>query len=146
MNLILNKMTLQDLENIKDILKSDFDNFWNYNIFKNELNNPNSIYIIAKLNSEIVGLGGLWQSVDDIHITNIVTKIDKRNYGIGSKILENLIDISQKLSYNSITLEVNEHNINAIKLYKKYNFQELGIRKKYYNNTDNAIIMTLKID
>ena len=40
-------------------------------------------------------------------------------------------------------LEVNENNIPAIKLYEKFNFQKVGLRKKYYNNIDNAILMTL---
>ena len=45
----------------------------------------------------------------------------------------------------SITLEVNEHNTFAINLYKKYNFKENKIKKKYYNNIDSALIMTLII-
>ena len=36
-----------------------------------------------------------------------------------------------------------DDNIPAIKLYQKYNFQTVGLRKKYYNNVDNAILMTL---
>ena len=43
-----------------------------------------------------------------------------------------------------ITLEVNENNQYAIKLYKKFNFKEIGQRKKYYNGKDTAIIMELK--
>ena len=70
-------------------------------------------------------------------------KKDFRHLGIGTKILEKLISISKELKFNSITLEVNENNKNAIKLYEKFGFEKLGIRKKYYNHTDNAIIMTL---
>ena len=44
-----------------------------------------------------------------------------------------------------VTLEVNVHNEIAINLYKKYNFIEVGRRKKYYNNIDDAIIMTKEI-
>ncbi|MGN1352333.1 MAG: hypothetical protein ACI4VE_06175 [Clostridia bacterium] len=48
-------------------------------------------------------------------------------------------------SYNkdSLTLEVNENNYIAKELYLKYGFKILGTRKKYYNNKDNALIMTL---
>ena len=42
-----------------------------------------------------------------------------------------------------MNLEVNENNTSAIALYKKYNFKQVGLRKKYYNNTDNAILMSL---
>jgi len=76
---------------------------------------------------------------------NIVVKKNKRNLGIGSLLLKYIIDYSEKNKISSITLEVNENNIPAIKLYEKYNFQKVGLRKKYYNNTDDALIMTLKL-
>ena len=62
-NIKFENMTISDLDNIKDILYTDFDDFWSYNIFKSELENENSKYIVAKLNSEIIGLlefGKLW--------------------------------------------------------------------------------------
>jgi len=145
MNLIFSKMTLSDLKEIEDILYTDFDEFWNLQIFKQELANNNSYYIVARLDNEIVGFGGIWQAIDIMHVTNIVTKKNKRNQKIGSKILEELIKISKKKQAISITLEVNEKNIPAIRLYEKYNFKKVGLRKKYYNNIDNAIIMTLDL-
>ena len=42
----------------------------------------------------------------------------------------------------NISLEVNENNISARNLYEKYKFEIVGMRKKYYNGKDNAIIMT----
>ena len=139
------KMTLNDLKIIAPILQSDFDNFWNENILKSELENNNSYYIVAKKNDSIVGFGGLWKSIDDIHITNIVTKKAYRNKGIGKSILNELMIQAKILGYNIITLEVNENNLPAISLYKKLGFKEVGIRKRYYNNTDNAIIMNLNL-
>jgi len=145
MNLSFSKMNLDDLKIISPILQSDFDDFWNENILKSELENENSYYIVAKQNDEIVGFGGLWKSIDDIHITNIVTKKSLRNKGIGKAILTELINQAKSLGYNIITLEVNEKNLPAISLYKKFRFKEVGIRKRYYNNCDNAIIMNLEI-
>lgn len=143
MEIIINEMTLSHLLEIKDILSSDFDNFWNFSVFESELNNPNSKYFVAAIENEIVGFAGIWKSVDDIHITNIVTKISKRHTGIASKLLEKLIEVSKNEHTTSLTLEVNENNTNAIKLYEKYNFKKLGIRKNYYGQNENAIIMTL---
>ena len=139
-------MTISDLDNIKDILYTDFDDFWSYNIFKSELENENSKYIVAKLNSEIIGFAGIWQVMDEAHITNIVTKKNFRNLGIGSLLLEKLINICKNQeNINSVTLEVNEDNIIAQKLYEKFNFKNLGKRKNYYNGKA-AIIMTLYFD
>ena len=85
------KMNLDDLKILSPILQSDFDDFWNENIFKSELENENSYYIVAKVNNDIVGFGGLWKSIDDIHITNIVTKKSLRNKGIGKAMMHGVI-------------------------------------------------------
>ncbi len=145
-NLKVRKMTLSDLATIKDILLSDFDDFWNYNIFASELNNENSTYIVALLNNEIVGFAGIWQVIDEAHITNIVTKKNYRGQGIGTILLENLITLCKNSTViKSLTLEVNEKNTIAQELYKKFDFQVLGKRKKYYNNENAAVIMTLQL-
>lgn len=145
-NLEVRKMRLSDLATIKDILLSDFDDFWNYNIFASELNNENSTYIVAILNNEIVGFAGIWQVIDEAHITNIVTKKNYRGQGIGTILLENLITLCKNSTViKSLTLEVNEKNTIAQELYKKFDFQVLGKRKKYYNNENDAVIMTLQL-
>lgn len=143
MEIVINRMTLPHLLEIKDELISEFDNFWTYSIFEKELENPNSQYFVALINNEIVGFAGIWKVLDEMHITNIVTKISKRHMGIASKLLENLIETAKFEKASLLTLEVNEKNTNAIKLYEKYNFKKIGLRKNYYGQNKNAIIMTL---
>ena len=145
MNLEIYNMTDYDLSLIKDILINDFDYFWTYDVLQEELNNPNSEYFVAKLENNILGFAGIWKAVDDVHITDIVVKKSNRQTGIGSKLLEKLIQTAKSQNFNSITLEVNEHNQPAINLYLKYGFKNVGFRKKYYNNKDNAIIMTKEL-
>ena len=146
MEIEIKKMTEGHLEQIKDILQDEFDEFWNANVLNTELENPLSEYIVAICDNKVVGYAGLWRSIDEGHITNIVTKKDKRGNNIGTQMLEKIISLARKKELKSVTLEVNEHNEIAISLYKKYNFQEVGKRKKYYNNVDDAIIMTLKFE
>ena len=55
----ITEMTLDDLEMMQDTLYSDFDNFWSYNVLKQELQNENTTYVIAKENSEVVGFAGI---------------------------------------------------------------------------------------
>jgi [ribosomal protein S18]-alanine N-acetyltransferase len=146
-NLEISEMTLLDLETIQDILISDFDDFWSVSTLKGELQNSNSKYIVAKLDNDIVGFGGIWKAVDDIHITDIVVRKAQRNNGIGSAILAKLIEISKSdKNIKALTLEVNSNNTSAQKLYEKFDFKKVGLRKKYYNNTDDAIIMTKQLN
>ena len=142
----ISNMTESDLNEILPILSTEFDEFWSEGVIKSEFKNPNSKYVIAKEDGEIVGFGGIWITPVDVHITDIVTKKKKRNNGIGSKILEKLITISKTTGRESLTLEVNEKNEVAKHLYEKSGFKELGRRKRYYNNTEDALIMTLFFD
>ena len=135
-------MTLEDLEDMKDTLYSDFDNFWSYNILKQELENKNTTYIIAKEKNEIIGFAGISICLDEATLNNIVVKKSFRGRGIGGELLESLIDICSDLHVKTFTLEVDTENTPAIHLYKKFGFKNLGVRKKYYNNTRDAFIMT----
>ena len=142
MDLEIEKMTLDDLDSIQNILFTEFDNFWTFSAFKQELNSENSHFIVAKSNNEIVGFAGLKVIVDEADIMNIVVKKTFRHNGIGSILLENLISYAMDNNLKTITLEVNEHNLSAIRLYDKFNFDHIGIRKKYYNGESDAIIMS----
>lgn len=132
-----------DIDAITPNFETDFDKFWNINTLKNDFANSNSVYFVAKLDDEIVGFAGFLKICDEANIMNIVTKANKRQLGIGSKLMQALIDEAKKQNLTNITLEVNDKNIPAIKLYEKFNFKRIGLRKKYYNNTDDAIIMSL---
>lgn len=136
------EMNLDDFEQIKDCLQEEFDEFWTPNILKSELENPNSKYIVAKENENIVGFAGIIISIDDTEITNIVTKKAERKRGIGTLLLDKLIEMTKKENRDKISLEVNENNIEAKNLYIKNGFEIVGRRKKYYNGIDDAIIMT----
>ncbi len=145
MSITIKKMNLKDYEKIKDNLKKDFDDFWTPTVLESELKNKNSKYIVAKENEEILGFAGIIILPDDVEITNIVVKKEERKKGIGKSLLEKIIEISKETKRNIISLEVNEKNLVAINLYKKFGFEKVGQRKKYYNGTDDAVIMSRKI-
>ena len=135
-------MTLEDLEQMKDTLYSDFDNFWSYNVLKQELENKNTTYIVAKENNEVIGFAGLSTCLDEATLNNIVVKKSHRNRGIGGELLESLIEFCSDLHMKTFTLEVDVSNAPAIHLYEKFGFKNLGIRKNYYNGSRDAYIMT----
>ena len=141
----IHTMRLRDLEEIKDILQTDFDDFWSFEIFKEEIVNTNSNYLVLKYDDEIMCYGGIKIILDEANIMNIVTKKDKRNHGFARFILNELINISKEENCTSITLEVRENNMPAIHLYELFDFIEVGRRKNYYKNGDTAILMTRKL-
>lgn len=140
MNIEIKEMNKSDLEKIKNILQTDFDDFWSYNILKEEIGAENSKYVVAVANGEIVGFAGLKIVADQADIMNIVTRKNFRRKGVGTLLLKKLITICKDFKLTSIFLEVNEENIPAITLYEKFGFKNVGIRKNYYKNK-NGIVM-----
>ncbi len=123
-----------------DILS--FHTPWSEQSMLAELSNPSARYLVALKEDKVVGFGGMWFVLDEAQITNIAIHPDYRNLGIGSILLENLIKLSLKENINSITLEVRKSNINAQKLYTKFNFTVEGERKGFYlDNKEDCLIM-----
>ena len=141
----ISKMNIDDLNIIKNNLLTDFDNFWTFDILKNELECKNSLYFVAKLNNEIHGFAGIQIILDECELMNIVTKKAYRKNGIGNLLLNLIINKSKELKLTKINLEVSNTNITAINLYKKAGFIKVGLRNKYYNNENSAILMSLNL-
>ena len=100
-------------------------------------NNPFGHYLVyLDSNNEIVGYLYYSDIYDRAEINQIEVDVFHRNCGIASKLLEKMFSSVQK----SITLEVKKDNIPAISLYKKYDFEEIGIRKGYYQGIDGILM------
>lgn len=108
----------------KDIVSKDLDS------------NPFGHYLLLSEDNEIIGYIYYSDIYDRAEINQIEINFIHRNCGKGSKLLEKAISLVDK----NITLEVKKDNIPAIKLYKKYGFQEVAIRKGYYNGVDGILM------
>lgn len=82
--IVIHTMQLNDLNEIKDILFENFDDFWSYEIFKEELVNNNSTYLVLRYNDEIICYGGIKKILDEAELMNIVTRKDMRGMRIWS--------------------------------------------------------------
>ncbi len=92
--------------------------------------------------STIVGYGGLWNIVDEAHISTIAIRPDARGRGWGELLLVGMIRKSIVLKAAYIVLEVRVSNVTAQNLYHKYQFTQWGIKPRYYhNNGEDAFDM-----
>lgn len=134
-------VNFDDFELINDIQKKFNVVYKQKNELKKEFeSNPYTKVYIYTENNSILGLIHINDIYDRYEINNIYVLEEYRNRGIASKLLEKIIEDGKSNNIINITLEVRENNINAIKLYKKYNFEEKAIRKGYYNGI-NGLLM-----
>lgn len=142
MNVKLRTMNKKHIDEVLQVGSLSLKEAWSKDALNKEIENPLAKYLVAEVDNKIVGFAGLWKIYDEGHITNIAVHPNYRGNGIGSKLVESLINNFDAWYINSLTLEVRKSNITAQHLYKKYGFIEEGIRKNYYNdNKEDALIM-----
>lgn len=130
------------IEGILNVSVLSFPITWSKDSFERELSNRYARYMVAVKDGVVVGFAGMWIIIDEAHITNIAVHPEYRGFGIGSMLMESLLSICKLERVTAITLEVRVSNERAINLYKKYGFEEEGIRKNYYeDNREDALIM-----
>ncbi len=75
-------------------------------------------------------------------IYRIAVREDKRQRGIGYRLLSYALKTEYGQGVETVFLEVRESNLPARALYRAYGFKEIGIRRSYYQNpTENAVVM-----
>jgi len=91
----------------------------------------------------VIGFAGIWILADEAHITNIAVRNLYQRQGIGELLLITTIDLSAELNARFLTLEVRASNLPAQRLYEKYGFVQVGLRRAYYtDNREDAVLMS----
>lgn len=143
--LFLIKINPAEKQHIKDIAqleKECFSTPWSENTIEDAFEHGTKFFVAQK-NNEVLGYLGISVVLDEGYITNVAVFPKTRRLGVASKLLEYLIDFAKKNRLSFISLEVRESNLSAISLYKKFGFENSGLRKNFYENPkENAIIMT----
>lgn len=132
---MISKLTKEEVQEVIELGTMLNPNF--SKLFHIENLNPNETIYLYKENNINKGFIHIQNGLDIIDLLNIIVKPEFQNQGIGSILLKYIIDNKQD---KKIMLEVRSKNINAIKLYQKYDFKIINIRKNYYKD-DDAIIM-----
>ena len=137
-------MDSSHINGVFELSKICFNVPWSLDSITYEIENPLAKYVIAEdlSTKEVIGYAGVWIVAGEGDITNIAVNPSYGKKGIASNLLIKLLEVCKEHNCTDITLEVRTSNIAAQNLYKKFNFKEEGIRKKYYSdNGEDAIIM-----
>lgn len=124
---------------IKEVKKEVLINF-----IKEETDNPFRKYFTYDEKNIIKGYFIIDILYDRIELINIFVKKEDRNRKIGTNMLKYLIDFAKVGNFINITLEVEVKNVYAIKLYEKFSFKKVAMRKGYYQGID-GLLMELKL-
>jgi ribosomal-protein-alanine N-acetyltransferase len=116
---------------------------WSFGLFLSEIGQRSTrVYVVARVNGTVVGYAGLFQALDECHITTIVVDPEWHRRGIATRLLLVLARAAIERGSTSLTLEVRVSNSGAQALYQRFGFVPAGVRRQYYPDTrEDAIVM-----
>jgi len=140
---VIRPMTMGDIDAITEMEKLVFTLPWSYDSFRRELEeNVAARYLVLEDQGQVVAYGGIWLVIDEAHVTNIAVHPQVQGRGYGERLMRALMRLASDTCMGLITLEVRRSNTAAQALYHKVGFQDVGYRKRYYqDNQEDALIM-----
>jgi len=140
-------MTLDDVGAVMLIEGIAFTSSWPVDAFRSEVaDNKLARYFIGRLadapGAPVVAYGGIWVILEDSHVTTIAVHPQHQGRGFGDRMFLRLVRAAIAGGACWMTLEVRESNVAAQRLYEKYGFVAVSVRKAYYSdNGENALVM-----
>ncbi len=120
-----------------------FDHSWTIKQIVSHVESNNPILISVDENNQIKGYLFVSEIVGEWEIFRIAVEPQWRRKGVAQELMSHLESFCN--SGDTILLEVKSSNISALNLYKKEGFLENGMRKGYYNDGSDAILMMKKV-
>lgn len=142
-DIVIVPMRPSDIEAVSKLERRCYSLPWSSGAYVTELGNSNAYYAVAKsCSGAVLGYGGIWVIMDEMHVTTLAVDPALRGRKIGERLLIVLIEEGIRRGATRATLEVRQSNLIAQNLYYKYGFRDVASRKSYYSdNGENAIIM-----
>ena len=139
------EMKESDLDEVLEIEKKSFADPWSRRLFKETLSFPHSFnFALRGATGALLGYVNFYLIGEEAHILNLAMHPDHRKKGLATKLLGHVIQVLKSRSATHFFLEVRESNQDAIGLYKKFGFETIGRRKRYYTKTnEDALVMHL---
>lgn len=124
---------------------------WSVSMIRGELAAPGRWYVAADdadaPASGLIGYAGLWFDGDMTQVMTVGVAAHAHGRGVGSVLVQALIDRSRELGAGAVLLEVRVDNEAAIAVYRRLGFEVLARRARYYQPEDvDAWTMRLALE
>ena len=140
MSITIEKMTEADVHAVAELEKASFSQPWTEEEFHKQLALDLARTYVAKNDGEVVGFINVWLVAGEINLNNIAVAESFQGRGIGRALITHM---EQNNKGERCNLEVRVSNEKAIGLYKSLGFEQVGLRREFYQQpTEDAFLMT----
>jgi len=146
LDILIRKMDLSDVSFVyEEEIKIFGKSLGEMTLYNEILYNKMSRYFIATVDKKRVAYVGSWLTIPNAEILNLFVIEKYRGLGLGKKLVDEVINICIKENIEMLTLEVRVSNKYAVKMYENIGFKVGTIRKNYYENNEDALLMVLDL-
>lgn len=139
-------MTAGDVPAVRALEVACFDEPWSERVLHDELEAPGRVYVVAEnSHGAVVGYAGVMIAVGEAHLMTIAVDPAHRSRGIGTRLMLAVARAGLEAGAEHLTLEVRTTNGDAIRLYERFGFQPIGVRRNYYRDGDAIVMWALDI-
>lgn len=139
---VLETMREEHLDRVMQIESACFSQPYSREIFEEELGLDIAHPKVVRLGKEVVGFIDYWIIRDEVHLINVAIDPLYQRRHLASFLMNHLENVVHERSIKKIFLDVRKSNEGAIRLYEKFGYKEIGLRKKYYSdNNEDAVVM-----
>lgn len=149
------RLSPESLAAVAELDQRCLGGIWSLENYRREMESPNSDLLVLSIlpgtsetanNSSscdlLIGVGCLWSILEEAHITLLAIDPKYQGKGLGQVMLYQLLVCAWQRHLEWATLEVRASNQRAINLYRKFGFQDVGRRRRYYqDNGEDALIL-----
>ena len=138
----IREMQFDDLEGVMEIENANFSTPWTETGFFTFLIRDDTLFLVAEEEEKILGYCGIVMVQDEGDITNVAGAKELQNQGIGKQLVKELLLQTKTRGVKKVFLEVRASNARAIHVYEKMGFEQISIRKNYYEApTEDGLVM-----
>ncbi len=133
----------RDVSELLVLEEAQFPEPWTRGMLLDEITNvENRRYTVAVVEGRIIGYLGVMFVLDELHVNTIGTLVGEEGRGIASSLLDDAWRDARERGIVRATLEVAVDNVRAQRLYFRYGFKPVGVRKNYYERThQDALVL-----
>ena len=139
--IIIQKLKKEHILSVVDIEERHLEETLGFEMLQSELHNKYAHFYVALDDELVIGYIGAWIIEGTTDMINFVVDSKYQHKGIGQLLMKEIINQSISENSKEILLEVREKNNQAINFYLLQGFKQIAIRKEYYKNKDNALIL-----
>ncbi len=140
---LIRPMTAADLVAVMTLERAGFSHPWSEKMFLDELNNPQARIDLLWCADRLAGYLCSWFVCGELHILNLVTAPSFRRRGVAGRLLDHAVGTFFGQDLERVLLEVRSSNRAAIALYENYGFRHDAVRRGYYPDGEDALLMSL---